>query len=164
MKGIVKEYGLLAVILLLACCCLSGLYVMILPELKRAAPEKETVSNLGALEVSELAFMQAPKILVSPIHLRKGERKTAFSFLESLEDSNGKQENMDFKEYLMGQGRCVYRNGESRIVIECEEIDESGLLNTGMEQVYPLGLSYRDSHSRQVSVRVTVLVTAHGTE
>jgi hypothetical protein len=163
LKGILKEYGLLAATLLLACCCFSGLYVMILPELKGAAPEKETVSNLGALKVSELAFMQPPRILISPIHMKKGDRKAAFSFLKSLENSDGKQEDMNFKEYLMKPGRCVYRNGESRVVIECEEMDGSGYLNTDREQSYPLMLSYRDSYSRQAKRRVTVLVTAHGT-
>lgn len=162
MKTMVKEYGMLTVILMIAGLCFFGLYHTVLPYLKAAAPEKETASNLSGLMLEELTSMRQPAILTRPIHLRVGERKTAFSFLDTLVNSQGKAESLNFEEYQMRQGRCVYRNGESRVVIECEKMSTDGILETDAEQMYPLSVEYRDSYSRKVKERAIVLVTAHG--
>lgn len=162
MKTTVKEYGMLTVILMIAGLCFFGLYHTVLPYLKAAAPDKETASNLSGPMLEELTSMHQPVILTRPIHLRVGERKTAFSFLDTLVNSQGKAESLDFEEYQMRQGRCVYRNEESRVVIECEKMSTDGILDTDAEQLYPLSIEYRDSYSRKLKERAIVLVTAHG--
>ncbi|MCH1981880.1 hypothetical protein MCG98_04750 [Ruminococcus sp. OA3] len=162
MKSIIKEYGMLTVMLLIAGLSFFGLYAAVLPQLKSAAPQKETASNISGPMFEELASMQQPVIIIRPIHLKQGERKKAFSFLDSLINSEGKAEDLDFEEYQMSQGRCVYRKGESRIVIECEKMSTEGILESDREQTYSVSIDYRDSYCRKAKERATVLVTAHG--
>ncbi len=161
MDRMMKEYGMLALVLLIACLCFLGLHITILPQLKAAVPREETVSSMSGPVIENLASMQQPAIRIRPIHLMVGERKTALSFVTSLKNSQGMDESMDFQAYQMKQGRCVYQRGENRIVIECEHISEEGILEAGREQVYSLNIEYRDSYSRKTKERVAVLVTTH---